>query len=139
MWRCDIQIQSVDDESSVHVVSDEPDTAWEALFVPSASSPRDPNRAPTEVAPSTPVPQGEETPSVPETPHYKGDPSPDNPAIGVATKVESKERMTQTPPLVSRLIQLPSESKSSTGKGNVKYVSESHHVNFRFWVQATHN
>ena len=98
----------ISDESSVHVVSDDSETAWKALFVPSASSHRDPNRAPTVVAPSMPVPQGEETPSVPETPRFdpdKGDPSPDDPAIGVATKIEAKERMTQTPPLVSRLTQ----------------------------------
>ena len=37
-------------------LSDPTDDAWEALFVPSSSSHRDPNRAPTEVAPSTPVP-----------------------------------------------------------------------------------
>ena len=41
---------SSSDKSSVHVVSDESETAWEALFVPSASSHRDPNRAPTVVA-----------------------------------------------------------------------------------------
>ena len=59
-------------------------------------------------APVGPVPQEGETPSIPETPHFdpdQGDPSPDDLAIGVATKIESKEGMTQTPPLVSRLIQ----------------------------------
>ena len=77
-------------------------------FVPSESSHRGPNRAPTLVAPSAPVPQDEGTPSVPETPRFdpaKGDPSPDDPAVGVATKIEAKDRVTQTPPLVSRLIQ----------------------------------
>ena len=80
---CDIQIQSVveiSEGNTIHVVSDEHDPAWETLFVPSVPSQRDPNRAPTEVAPSTLVPQGEETPSIPETPHFdpdKGDPSPD--------------------------------------------------------------
>ena len=62
---------------------------------------------PTVVAPSTPVPPEEETPSVPETPRFdpvNGDPSPDDPAVGVATKIEAKD-ITQTPPLVSRLIQ----------------------------------
>ena len=57
--------------------------------------------------PSTPVPDEGGAPSIPETPHFdpdQGDPSPKGPAIGVATKIESKERMTQTPPLVSRLI-----------------------------------
>ena len=68
----DIHIHSiieVSDDGSVHSVSDET-KAWEALFVPSASSHRDPNRAPTVVAPSTPIPPEEETPSVPETPRF---------------------------------------------------------------------
>ena len=54
---CDVYIQSaieVRDESSARAVSDETKEAWEALFVPSASSHEDPNRAPTVVAPSTP-------------------------------------------------------------------------------------
>ena len=63
---CDIQIQSVVEiskGSTVHVVSDE--------------------------APSTPVPQGEETPSIPETPHFdpdKGDPSPDHERTGIGAR-----------------------------------------------------
>ena len=76
--------------------------------MPSESSHRDPNRAPTVVAPSAPVPQDEETPSVPETPRFdpeKGDPSPDDPAVGIATKIEAKDSMTQTPHLVSKLTQ----------------------------------
>ena len=108
---CDIKKQfvvEVSEGSDIHVVSDEHDSAWETLFVPSTSSHRDPNRAPTEAAPSTPVPQEGETPSIPEKPYFdpdQGDPSPDDPAIGVVTTIESKKRMTQTPPLVSRLIQ----------------------------------
>ena len=98
----------VSEGSDIHVVSDENDSAWETLFVPSTSSHRDPNRAPTEVAPSTPVLKEGETPSIFETLRFdpdQGDPSPDDRAIGVATKIESKERMAQTPPLVSRPIQ----------------------------------
>ena len=86
--------------------SDDSKTAWEALFAPSESSHRDPNRAPTVVAPSTPVSQDEETPSVPETPRFdpeKRDTYPDDPAVRLATKIEAKDSMTQTPPLVSRL------------------------------------
>ena len=73
---CDIYIHSaieVSDESSVHTVSDETKEAWEALFVPSASSHRDPNQAPTVVAPSTPIHPDEETPSIPETPRFDPD------------------------------------------------------------------
>ena len=76
------------------------------LFVPSESSHRDPNRAPTVVAPSTPVtPPEEETPFVPETPRSEPaqrDPSPNEAAIGVVTKIEAKDGM--TPPLLSRLM-----------------------------------
>ena len=52
---CDIQIHSVvdvSDESDVPVISDEQATAWEALYVPSVDTRKDPNQAPTEVAPS---------------------------------------------------------------------------------------
>ena len=68
----------------------------------------DPKQAPTEVAPSTPARQEGEAPSIPDTPHFEpdqGDPSPEIPVVGVAIKIEAKERMTQTPPLLSRLIQ----------------------------------
>ena len=108
---CDIQIHSVIDvsnESEVPVISDEHATAREALYVPSEHTWEDPNQAPTEIAPSTHDAQEGETPSIPETPHFvpdRGDPSPEEPAIGVATRIEAKERMTQTPPLLSRLIQ----------------------------------
>ena len=57
---------------------------------------------------STPVPHEGETPSIPDTPHFvpdQGDPSPEEPSVGVATRIAVKERMTQTPPLLSRLIQ----------------------------------
>ena len=107
----DIQIYSVvdvSDESDIPVISDEHATAWEALYVPSIHTREDPNQAPTEIAPSTPAIQEGEAPSMPETPHFhpdQGDPSPEEPAIGVATRIEAKERMTQTPPLLSRLIQ----------------------------------
>ena len=63
----------------------------------------DPNQAPTEIAPSTHVTQEGEAPSIPDTPHFvpdQGDPSPEEPAIGTATRVVAKERMTQTPPLL---------------------------------------
>ena len=104
---CDIYIHSaieVSDESSVHIVSDEAREAWEALFVPSSPSHRDPNRAPTVVAPSTPVPVDEETPSIPETPRLdpdKGGTPPEEPALGVATKIDAKDGVTQTPPLLT--------------------------------------
>ena len=46
----------------------------------------------TEVAPSTPVPHEGETPSIPETLRFdpgQGDPSPEEPAIGVAIRLEA--------------------------------------------------
>ena len=98
----------VSDESDVPVISDEHATAWEALYVPSKHTREDPNQAPTEIAPSTQVAQEGETPSIPDTPHFdpdRGDPSPTEPAIGVATRIQAKERMTQKPPLLSGLIQ----------------------------------
>ena len=53
-------------------------------------------------------PTREETPSIPETPKFdaeSGITTPEEPAFGVATKVEAAEGVTQTPPLLSRLIQ----------------------------------
>ena len=94
--------------SDIPVISDEHATAWEALYVPSIHSREDPNQAPTEIAPSTHATQEGEAPSIPNTPNFEpdqGDPSPNKPAIGTATRVVAKERMTQTPPLLSRLIQ----------------------------------
>ena len=99
-YGCDINISSVVDissESDIHVISDEHATAWEELYVPSIHEREDPNRAPTGIAPSTPVPQEGEVPSIPDTPRFEpdqGDPSPEEPAIGVATRIEAKERMT---------------------------------------------
>ena len=68
----------------------------------------DPNQAPTEVAPSTPALEEGETPSLPVTPRLEpeqGALPPGNEAVGIATRIEGKEVMTQTPPLLSRLIQ----------------------------------
>ena len=108
---CDIQLHSVvavSDESEVPVISDEHASAWEALYVPLMPSQADPNHAPTEVAPSTPSAQEGEAPSGPDTPHFEpdqGDPSPEEHAIGTAIRIVGRETMTQTPPLLSRLIQ----------------------------------
>ena len=107
----DIQIHSVidvSDESEDPCVSDRHATAWEALYVPSLPTREDPNQAPTEIAPSTRDDEEGEAPSVPATPHFnpdQGDTSPEGPAKGTATRIVAKERMTQTPPLLSRLIQ----------------------------------
>ena len=93
---CDVQVHSVvdtSDESDIHVISEEHATAWEELYVPSIPTREDPNQAPTEVAPSTPVPQEGEMQSIPETPRFnpdQGDPSPEEPAIGVATRIEAR-------------------------------------------------
>ena len=93
---CDIKIQSVVEvsgESDIHIISDEHASGWEDLFVPSLPSHKDPNKAPTQVAPSTPVPHEGEAPSIPETLHFdpdQGDPSPEEPAMGVATKIEQR-------------------------------------------------
>ena len=68
----------ISDESDIHVVSEEHATAWEELYVPSIHSREDPNQAPTGIAPSTPMPQEGEAPSIPDTPHFdpdQGDPS----------------------------------------------------------------
>ena len=50
----------------------------------------------------------EETPSIPQTPRFdpdNGGTPPEEPTIGVATKIDAKDGVTQTPPLLSRLIQ----------------------------------
>ena len=78
----------VSDESDTPVISDEHATAWEALYVPSIHTKEDPNQAPTEVALSTRATQEGEAPSIPDTPHFnpdQGDPSPEEPATGIAT------------------------------------------------------
>ena len=106
----DIQLQSVITVSEEGEAPQDPDrhaVAWETLYVPSTPDGADPNQAPTEVAPSNPDLVEGETPSIPETPHYhpdQGDVSPEEPAMGTATRIEAKERMTQTPPLLSRLM-----------------------------------
>ena len=68
---CDIQLQSViavSDEGELPREPDEHALAWEALYVPSASDERDPNKAPTEVASSSPEEEQGELHSIPETP-----------------------------------------------------------------------
>ena len=106
---CDIQLQSVvavSDDDEVPVISDP--SSWVSLFRPAPPPIADPNKAPTEIAPSTPVMEEGETHSIPETPHMKpeqGALPPGDEAVGIATCIEGREVMTQTPPLLSRLIQ----------------------------------
>ena len=106
---CDVQIHSVlamSDDGEVPVISDS--SEWASLYRPLLPSVADPNEAPTEVAHSTPLVEEGETPSIPETPHLEPDQGaspPADDAVGVATRIEGKEVMTQTPPLLSRLIQ----------------------------------
>ena len=106
---CDIQVQSVvavSDDEEVPVISDS--SEWASLYRPLVPSAVDPSEAPTEVAPSTPLAAEGETPSIPETPHLEPDQGASSPVedtVGVATRIEGKEAMTQTPPLLSRLIQ----------------------------------
>ena len=68
---------------------------WEAIFAPSSSSShRDPNRAPTMGAPSTPLPPDDEAPSISETPEFVPDGGGEPPgglAVGIATRVEAKD------------------------------------------------
>ena len=106
---CDIVLHSVvdvGDEDEVPVISDS--SSWASLYRPFEPTLVDPNKAPTELAPSTPAVEEGETPSVPETPHLVPDDGATPPvdgAVGIATRIEGKEVMTQTPPLLSRLIQ----------------------------------
>ena len=106
---CDVRLHSVvavSDEDEVPVISDS--SSWASLYRPLAPTLVDPNEAPTEVAPSIPVVEEGETPSVPETPHLQpedGALPPADTAAGIATRIEGREVMTQTPPLLSRLIQ----------------------------------
>ena len=94
---------------SVIAVDDED----EAIFIPESTEPMelppsDPNVAPTEIADSTPLPHEGETHSIPETPKLAPDQGPFSPgeaAGGAATHVDGKDVVTQTPPLLSRLIQ----------------------------------
>ena len=92
----------VSDEDEVPVISDS--SSWASLYRPLEPTLADPNKAPTEVAPSTHVVEEGETPSVPETPHLVPDDGalpPVEGVMGVATRIEGKEVMTQTPPLLS--------------------------------------
>ena len=104
-----MQLQSfvaVSDEEEVPVVTES--SEWASLYRPMELPPQDPNEAPTEVAPSTPAIEEGETPSIPETPIVtpdQGASSPGQAAGGQATRVDGREAMTQTPPLLSRLIQ----------------------------------
>ena len=103
---CDSQIHSVvdiSDGSDVQVVSPEHATAWEDLYVPSipphARIPTK-HRQKLHLLPQFHMKERHHQYQI--TPHFdpdQGDPSPEEPAIGVATKVEAKERMTQTPPI----------------------------------------
>ena len=96
----------VSDADEVPVISDS--SSWASLYRPVRPTLADPNKASTEAAPSTHVVEEGETPSVPETPHLipeDGATPPVDRVMGVATRVEEKEVMTQTPPLLSRLIQ----------------------------------
>ena len=73
---CDILLQSVitvRDEGEFPREPDEHALAWEALYVPSVSDERDPNKAPTEIAPSSPEDEQRELHSIPETPHGQHD------------------------------------------------------------------
>ena len=106
---CNIVLHSVvavSDEDEVPLISDSSD--WASLFRPEEPAIVDPNQAPTEAAPSTPALEEGETPSLPVTPHLEPDQGalpPGNEAVGIATRVEGKDVVTQTPPLLSRLIQ----------------------------------
>ena len=99
---CDIQVQSVvaiSDDGEVPVISDS--SEWASLYRPLLPSP-------TELAPTTPLAEEGETPSIPETPRLaldQGATPPVEDAAGEATRIEGKDTMTQTPPLLSRLIQ----------------------------------
>ena len=104
-----MQIQSVvavSDEDGPLIVPES--TEWASLHHPTELSPHDPNKAPTELAPSTPLAEEGEAHSIPETPKLmpcRGAYSPEEVAGGSATRIEGKDVVTQTPPLLSRLIQ----------------------------------
>ena len=106
---CDISLHSVvavSDDDEVPVISDS--SSWASLYRPIPPTLVDPNEAPTEAAPSTHAVEEGETHSIPETPRLepeKGALPPEDEAVGIATRIEGKEVMTQTPPLLSRLIQ----------------------------------
>ena len=104
---CHIVLHSVvaiSDEDEVPLISDS--SSWASLYRPVEPAIVDPNQAPTEVAPPTPALEEGETPSLPVTPRLEpeqGALPPRNEAVGIATRIEGKEVMTQTPPLLSRL------------------------------------
>ena len=106
---CDIQLQSVITVSDEGETPRDPDrhvVAWETRYVPSVFD-REILLKLRQKLPHLPDLEEGETPSIPETPCYhpdQGDVSPEDPAMGTATR-EAMERMTQTPPLLSRLIQ----------------------------------
>ena len=78
------------------------------LTIPSTHTREDPKPSTNRDCPFYPCHTRREAPSIPDTPHFapdQGDPSPDEPAFETATRIVAKERMTQTPPLLSRLIQ----------------------------------
>ena len=88
-----------------HTVSDETKEAWEVgkHFLCPHHVRTGPNRAPTVVAPSTPVPPDEETPSIPETPKFNpayggSGPPLEEPVVGIATR--TKPRMGSRTPLL---------------------------------------
>ena len=102
-------IITVSDEGEFPHEPDEHALAWEALYVPSAPDERDPNKAPTEIASHLPLKKNKESCIQFLKQHMttviKETVSPEDPAMGIAVRVDAKERMTQTPPLLSRLIQ----------------------------------
>ena len=106
---CDVQIQSVvavSDEDEAVIVPES--TAWVSLYRPMELPPQHPNEAPTELAPSTPLAKEGEIHSIPETPklaHDQGAYSLAEAAGGCATRIDGKDAITQTPPLLSRLLQ----------------------------------
>ena len=125
---CDISWHSVvpvSDDDEVPVISDS--SSWASLYRPFESTLADPNKAPTELAPSTPVAEEGEAPSVPETPRLKpedGAVPPVDGAVGVATRIEGKEIMTQTPPLLSRLIQGYLDQQALKSVRIIKWIME---------------
>ena len=60
MWE---SIVEDPEERGAITLSETTQGEWKAIVVPSPSSHQDPNRAPTEVAPSTPIPPDETAPS----------------------------------------------------------------------------
>ena len=99
-------VVTVCDADEVPFISDP--SSWASLYRPQEPTIADPNEAPTEVAPSTPALGEGETHSIPESPCLepeKGALPPEDEAVGIATRIEGREAMTQTPPLLSRLIQ----------------------------------